>query len=317
MGLWRTMSTIISSSAPDRSAETRGLLYGFLGVAIFSLSLPATRLAVAGLDPLMVGLGRSLAVAPLAALLLWRSRTPWPKWSRIPAFALVVAGVIVGFPVFSAMAMTRLPASHGAVLLGIMPLATAMAGTLRAGDRPSLGFWLAGLAGSALVIGYAIKVGAGRPQPADGLLLLAVAAAALGYAEGGRLAQILGGWQVICWALVLAAPLLAGPVAWLVWRHGASAEPSAWAGFAYVALFSQFIGFFFWYKGLALGGIARVSQIQFAQLFLTLAASALFLGEHLDLTTIAFGIAVAVVLVIGRRMPVRRRANPSPPDTDR
>ena len=301
------MSTIASSSPGDRSAETRGLLYGFLGVAIFSLSLPATRLAVVGLDPLLVGLGRSLAVAPLAAILLWCSSSPWPHWRRLVPLALVVAGVIVGFPVFSAMAMTRLPASHGAVLLGIMPLATAMAGSLRAGDRPSLGFWLAGLTGSALVIGYAVTVGAGRLQPADGLLLLAVIAAALGYAEGGRLAQTLGGWQVICWALVLAAPLLAGPVAWLFWRHGASAPPSAWAGFVYVALFSQFIGFFFWYRGLALGGVARVSQIQFAQLFLTLAASTLFLGEHLDLTTIAFGGAVAVVLVIGRRMPVRRR----------
>ncbi len=317
MGRWRGMSSLTSSTSADRSTETRGLVYGFLGVAIFSLSLPATRLAVAGLDPLLVGLGRSLAVAPLAALLLWRSGSPRPTSRRLPAFGLVILGVIVGFPVLSAMAMTRLPASHGAVLLGIMPLATAMAGMLRAGDRPSLGFWLAGIAGSALVIGYAVTIGAGLPQPADGLLLLAVAAAALGYAEGGRLAQFMGGWQVICWALVLAAPLLAGPVAWLIWRHGASAGPSAWAGFAYVALFSQFIGFFFWYKGLALGGIARVSQIQFAQLFLTLTASALFLGEHLDLTTVAFGAGVAVVIVIGRRMPVRRRAIARPADARR
>ena len=113
---------------------------------------------------------------------------------------------------------------------------------------------------------------------------------------------------MICWALVIAAPLLVLPVAWLIWRHGLQAPPLAWAGFAYVALFSQFIGFFFWYKGLALGGVARVSQVQLAQLFLTLGASALFLGEHLDLTTVLFGVAVAIVLVIGRRMPVHRRA---------
>jgi drug/metabolite transporter (DMT)-like permease len=296
-------------SQPDRSAETRGLLLGFNGIAIFSLSLPATRLAVAGLDPVLVGLGRSLAVSPLAAFLLWRSRPVWPARQNIAALGFVILGVIVGFPVLSAMAMTSLPASHGAVLLGIMPLSTALAGMLRAGDRPSLGFWLAGLAGSALVIGYAVMRGAGIPQPADGLLVLAMLAAALGYAEGGRLAQFMGGWQVICWALVFAAPLLAPPVAWLLWQHGASAGPSAWAGFAYVALFSQFIGFFLWYKGLALGGIARVSQIQFAQLFLTLGASALFLGEHIDLTTILFGAGVAVVLVIGRRMPVHRRVS--------
>jgi drug/metabolite transporter (DMT)-like permease len=311
------MSNPAASARPNRSAETRGLIYGFLGIAIFSFSLPATRLAVAALDPLLVGLGRSLAVAPLAGLLLWRSGSAWPAWRRLPAFGLVILGVIVGFPTLSAMAMTRLPASHGAILLGIMPLATAAAGMLRAGDRPSLGFWLAGFAGSALVVGYAISKGTGLPQPADGLLLLAVAAAALGYAEGGRLAQFMGGWQVICWALVLAAPMLAVPVAWLLWQHGASAGPSAWAGFAYVALFSQFIGFFFWYKGLALGGIARVSQIQFAQLFLTLAASALFLGENLDLTTVAFGAGVAVVLVIGRRMPVHRRVIPDPANAGR
>ncbi len=302
------MSAVASPSPVSSAAETRGLLYGFLGIAIFSLSLPATRLAVAGLDPFLVGLGRSLAVSPLAGFLLLINRSRWPGWNLVPSFLIVIAGVIAGFPVLSALAMQSVPASHGAVLLGIMPLATALAGTLRAGDRPSLGFWLAGLAGSALVIGFAVERGAGQPQPADGLLLVAVAAAALGYAEGGRLAQRLGGWQVICWALVIAAPLLLLPVGCLAWRHGLSAPPLDWAGFAYVALFSQLIGFFFWYKGLALGGVARVSQVQLAQLFLTLGASALFLGEHVDLTTILFGVAVATVLVIGRRMPVRRRA---------
>jgi drug/metabolite transporter (DMT)-like permease len=296
-----------TSAEATRRAETRGLYYGFAGVAIFSLSLPATRLAVAGFDPLLVGLGRSLAVAPLALFFLWRGRSTWPPGNSLPSLAVVAGGIIVGFPVFSAMAMTHLPAAHGAILLGILPLATAMAGTIRAGDRPSPGFWLVRLAGSALVMSYAAYAGAGRPEPADGFLVVAVIAAALGYAEGGRLAQKMSGWQVICWALVLAAPLLAGPVAWLLWRHGATGGPSAWIGFAYVALLSQFIGFFFWYKGLALGGVARVSQVQFAQLFLTLAASALFLGEQIDHVTIAFGTGIAVVLTIGRRMPVHRR----------
>lgn len=302
------MTTLAGPSRIARTAETRGMILGFFGVAIFSLSLPATRLAVGALDPLFVGLGRSLAVAPLAALLLVLSRSQRPGAGQIASFIIVVAGVIVGFPVLTAIAMTQLPASHGAILLGIMPLATAIAGSLRAGDRPSLGFWLAGLAGSATVVGYAVIAGAGQPRPADGLLILAVVAGALGYAEGGRLAQALGGWQVICWALVFAAPFLVVPVAWLGWRHGLAAAPSAWLGFAYVSLFSQFIGFFFWYKGLALGGVARVSQVQLTQLFLTLAASALLLGEHIGLTTLAFAGAVAVVLVIGRRMPVRRRA---------
>ncbi len=301
------MSAVSAPSPASPAAETRGLLFGFLGIAIFSLSLPATRLAVTGLDPFLVGLGRSLAVSPLAGLLLLISRSSWPGWKLVPSFLIVIAGVIAGFPVLSALAMQSLPASHGAIVLGVLPLATALAGALRAGDRPSLGFWLVGLVGSAIVVGYAFVRGAGQPQPADGLLLLAVAAAAFGYAEGGRLAQRLGGWQVICWALVIAAPLLVLPVAWLVHNRGLQATPLAWAGFAYVALFSQFIGFFFWYKGLAIGGVARVSQVQLAQLFLTLGASALFLGEHVDLTTILFGVAVAVVLVIGRPMPVHRR----------
>ncbi len=297
-----------TASAPaSLSAETRGYLLGFLGVAIFSLSLPATRLAVSGLDPVFVGLGRSLAVAPLAGFLLWLSRSRWPGWNLLPSFIIVIAGVIAGFPVLSALAMRSLPASHGAIVLGILPLATAAAGALRAGDRPSPGFWLAGLAGSTLVVAYALTKGAGRPQPADILLLLAVAAAAFGYAEGGRLAQRLGGWQVICWALAIAAPLLVVPVVWLAMHHGLRATPVAWGGFAYVALFSQFIGFFFWYRGLALGGVARVSQVQLAQLFLTLIASSLFLGEHLGGVTIIFGVGVAIVLVIGRRMPVYRR----------
>ncbi len=301
------MSAVVTPTPASHIAESRGLIFGFLGIAIFSLSLPATRLAVTGLDPFLVGLGRSLAVSPLAGLLLLISRSRWPGWRLVPSFLIVIAGVIAGFPVLSALAMQSLPASHGAIVLGIMPLATALAGTLRAGDRPSIGFWLAGFAGSALVVGYALVRGAGQPQPADGLLLLAVAAAALGYAEGGRLAQRLGGWQVICWALVIAAPLLVLPVTWLVLSRGLQATPLAWAGFAYVALFSQFIGFFFWYKGLAIGGVARVSQVQLAQLFLTLGASAAFLGEHVDLTTILFGVAVAIVLIIGRRMPIHRR----------
>ena len=301
------MSAVIAPSPASPAAETRGLLFGFLGIAIFSLSLPATRLAVTGLDPFLVGLGRSLAVSPLAGLLLLISRSRWPGWKLVPSFLIVIAGVIAGFPVLSALAMQSLPASHGAIVLGVLPLATALAGALRAGDRPSPGFWLVGLVGSAIVVGYAFVRGAGEPQAADGLLLLAVAAAALGYAEGGRLAQRLGGWQVICWALIIAAPLLVLPVAWLTLHRGLQAKPLAWAGFAYVALFSQFIGFFFWYKGLAIGGVARVSQVQLAQLFLTLGASALFLGEHVDLTTVLFGVAVAIVLVIGRRMPVHRR----------
>jgi drug/metabolite transporter (DMT)-like permease len=284
--------------------EALGLAYGFLGVAAFSLTLPATRVAVADLHPAIVALGRCVAAALVAGAVLLATRSPRPDRTQWPSFAIVVAGVIVGFPLFSAVAMRYVPSTHGAIVLGILPLATAVAGAIRAGDRPSPGFWLAGLAGSALVVAFALWQGAGTLHLADLALLAAVATAAFGYAEGGRLARVMGGWQVISWALVLAAPLLIVPLAWLVAEHGLEASRDAWIGFAYVTLFSQFLGFFAWYKGLALGGVARVGQMQLLQPFLTLLAAAALLGEPLSTGTLLFAAAVVVAVAIGRRMPI-------------
>lgn len=207
--------------------DTLGLGYGFLGVLGFSLTLPATRAAVTDLDPNMVGLGRAVVAAFLAMTVLWTTHQPVPARRHWRSLAIVAAGVVVGFPLLSAWAMQQLPAAHGAVVLGLMPLATAVAGTLRAGERPSLSFWVASIAGSATVIIFAIVSGAGQMQSADVALLGAGIAAAIGYAEGGRLAQIMGGWQVISWALVLAAPFLAFPVAIAVLQHGLTASPTA------------------------------------------------------------------------------------------
>ena len=288
------------------SAETKGMAYGFLGVLVFSLTLPATRAAVAFLDPVFVGLGRSVAAAVLAAAILLLTRQRFPSRPQIKSLVLVAAGVVVGFPLLSAWAMTRVPASHGAIMLGILPLATALAGALRAGDRPSLGFWMTGMAGSALVVAFALGSGAGRLQIADLALLGAVFAAALGYAEGARLSRSLDGWRVICWALVLAAPFLAIPVVIVALAHGLSASPAAWLSFGYVSLMSQFLGFFVWYKGLALGGVARVSQLQLLQPFLTVLAAALFLGEKITATMLIFVLAVVATVAIGKRMAIQR-----------
>jgi drug/metabolite transporter (DMT)-like permease len=279
---------------------------GMVGVAIFSLTLPFTRLAVAELNPVLVALGRAVVAAVVAALLLWHSRAPRPSVEQIRPLLITALGVVVGFPVFSSLAMRYVPASHGAVVLGILPLATALFGALRFGERPSVGFWIAALLGSGIVVAFAVLQGGGGLHAADLALFVAVVAAAMGYAEGGRLAQTMGGQQVICWALLLSMPLLLPVTLWLGWRYGVSASPMAWLGFGYVSLFSMFIGFFFWYKGLALGGIARVGQVQLLQPFLTLIGAALIVGETLDLRNLLFALAVVAVVAVGRRTAIRR-----------
>jgi drug/metabolite transporter (DMT)-like permease len=293
------------------------MLLGLVGVAVFSLTLPMTRLAVADLDPVWVALTRALLAAlPAAAWLAW-TRAPWPTRAMLPRLLLVAAGIIVGFPTFTSVAMRHVDASHGAVMLGVLPLATALAGAWLAGERPSRGFWVCAVLGAVLVCGFALRAGGGVPQAADGLLAIAVIAAGIGYAEGARLAQRLGGPATICWTLVLSAPLLVIPVLWLTWRHGIQARPSAWLGFAYVTLGSQFLGFFAWYKALALGGIARVSQVQLLQLFMTLAFAALIDRVAPEPAAWLFGLAVVGVValqrVLGTVAPAARPHAGQPP----
>ncbi|MDB6137585.1 MAG: protein of unknown function transrane [Verrucomicrobiaceae bacterium] len=283
-----------ASSSAAAHPHAGGMLFGFLGVLSFSFTLPATRAAVASLDPMIVGLGRGVVAACLALPLLFLTRQRRPTMAQVRALAIVAMGVIVGFPVFSAWAMCHCDASHGAVVLGLLPLATAIAGVWRASDRPSPAFWCASVLGSLTVAVYALSAGGGAFRPADLALVAAVMSAAIGYAEGGRLARELGGWQVISWAVVLAAPVLIFPLSWLVWRHGLTATPGAWAGFLYLGLVSSFLGFFAWYHGLAAGGVARVSQLQLLQPFFTLAFASLFFGENMT-----FGGAVCAVLVAG------------------
>lgn len=289
-------------------AEARGMWWGLAGVAVFSLTLPFTRVAVAELNPVLVALGRAVVAAVAAALMLWWLRAPLPSRRQWQALAITALGVVIGFPVFSSLAMRDVPASHGAIVVGILPLATAVVAALRFGERPSRGFWLAALAGSAVVVAFALSQGGGALHLADLALFAAVVAAAIGYAEGGRLAQSMGGQQVICWALLLSMPLLLPATLWLGWEYGIEASPRAWLAFGYVSLFSMFIGFFFWYKGLALGGIARVGQTQLLQPFMTLVGAAVLVGEALDAAHFLFALVVIALVALGRRMPVARAA---------
>ncbi|PSS57028.1 DMT family transporter [Pseudomonas sp. BBP2017] len=290
------------------SRENTGMALGLVGVIIFSLTLPMTRIVVQELHPLLNGLGRALLAAiPAAALLLWR-REKWPTWQQIKGLSLVALGVILGFPVFSAWAMQTVPASHGALVNGLQPLCVAFYAAWLSRERPSIAFWGCAALGSALVLVYAMIMGAGQIQAGDLLMLAAIAVGGLGYAEGGRLAREMGGWQVICWALVLASPLLIGPVVYLALQHQGPVSAQAWWAFGYVSLFSQFIGFFAWYAGLALGGIARVSQIQLLQIFFTIAFSALFFGEQVEPITWVFAAGVIATVVLGRKT----RVHPAP-----
>jgi len=292
------------------SAETRGLIYGLLGVLAFSLTLPATRVAVPAFGGTIVGLGRAMVAAALAAVVLVALRDPPPPRRYWRGLVIVAVGVVVGFPLCTAIALRTVPAAHGAVIVGLLPAATAVMAVLRAAERPPFAFWLACLAGVVAVLIFAAAQGAGRPQPADGWLLAAVLLGALGYAEGGRLARDLGGWRVICWALIIVAPVLAVPVLIAVNDLGLSGSAEAWLGLAYVSVVSMFLGFFAWYRGLALGGVARVGQTQLLQPILTLGWAALLLGEPISGTTV-----LASLLVIGSVALTRRSWTSRPGQT--
>lgn len=292
----------------NNPGETAGLVLGILAVAAFSATLPATRVAVMHLDPFFVGLGRSVAAAVLALALLVLARQPLPTGRQIKGLLIVAGGVVAGFPLLSSWAMQQLPAAHAAVMTGLLPLLTAVAAALRTGERPSAGFWLASIAGSATVLVFGALSGGKELHMADTLLFAAAVAGAIGYAEGGRLAREIGGWQVICWALVLAAPFLALPFGIAVWQHGASAPREAWLGFAYLALVSQLLGFFAWYQALALGGVTRVSQVQLIQPFMTLTVSALVLGEHITPLMMGAAVLVVAIVAVSTRMSVARAA---------
>jgi drug/metabolite transporter (DMT)-like permease len=274
------------------------VLLGFLGVLAFSFTLPATRVAVEQLDPTFVGIGREAFAAIPAALILLLTRAKLPSRPQLRRLAVVAFGVVFGWPLFTAIALQGLTSAHSAVLVGILPAATAVAAVVRAGERPARGFWLASLAGLVAVLAFAASQGAGLPSTDDLLILIAVALSAIGYAEGGALSRELGGWEVICWAVLLSAPLTVPIAAVAASGSDMHADTDAWLGFAYVAGVSALLGFFPWYAGLARGGVAKIGQIQLIQPLLTLAWSAALLGEHVNGITL-FAAVLVVLCVVG------------------
>ncbi len=284
--------------------ENTGFTLGTLAVALFSLTLPTTRFIIDHFDPVFIGLGRAVIAAIIAAGLLFFSSANWPDKRQFYQLIITAAGVVIGFPVFSAWAMQTLPAFHGGIMLALLPLATAIVGVFIAHERPSVGYWLAALGGCGLVLGFALLKGSGSFQTGDFALLAAIISAAVGYAVGGKLSREMSGWRVICWSLVIALPFILIPALLTMPDKLKSVPWSAWGGFLYLALFSQLFGFFLWNKGLALGGIAHVSQTQLLQPFFTLAFSSLLLAEKIDRISILFAVLVVTVVFIGKRMPV-------------
>ncbi len=280
------------------------MLLGLAGVTIFALTLPATRLVIDELNPFFIGLGRAVVAGFFASLLLMLTRSPRPTRRQFKLLLLTALGVVIGFPVFSAIAMQSVDASHGGIVLALLPLATAFAAIWVSHERPSLGFWIAGISGSLLVAAFVLIQGRGSFQPGDIALLAATLFAAFSYAIGGKLSREMAGWQVICWSLVIALPFILLPALLTAPTEPLKLSAQTWFGFLYLALFSQLIGFFLWNKGLALGGIARVSQVQLLQPFITLAAAALLLGESNGWIGIVFCILVVLTVAIGKRMPV-------------
>jgi drug/metabolite transporter (DMT)-like permease len=287
--------------------ENLGLLLAFVGVVLFGGTLPATRLAVQSLDPWFVTFARAAIAGTAALMLLLAFRSRLPPRNTWAALALVGLGSAIGFPLLTALAMQTVPAAHGGVVVGILPLATTLAGTLIAHERPSTGFWLTAVAGTALVVTYAWwHGGGGRFAGGDVYLLLGIATGAIGNAYSGRLVLVMPGWEVISWALVFILPPSAAIALVLAPENPAALPAGAWIALLYVAIVSQWLAFFPWNLGFRLAGIARVAQVQLLQTFVTLGLAALVNGEAIDLETIAFALAVVVILMIGRTMRVRR-----------
>ena len=298
-----------TSSATSSRHETRGLALGLLGVVIFAMTVPMTRLAVGPaldpqLPPLFVTAGRAALAGVLAAIYLLAVRAPWPGREHRLALFVSALGTVVGFPLFLALALRRVDAMHAAVVTGVLPLATAIAAAIAFRQRPSAGFWLCAALGCALVLGFAVRQGSGTLVLADALLLGSVVSAAVGYVAGARLSARMPAERVICWVLVMSLPVTL-PAMLATWPpHPASL--GAWGGFAYVTVFSMWLGFFAWYRGLALGGTVRVSQVQLVQPFLAMLFAVPVLGERLDAATVGFALAVVATVFVGRAMPVVR-----------
>ena len=284
-------------------------MLGFVGMTIFGGTLPATRMAVSQIDPIALTSLRT-AIAGLCSLaLLMVLRRPLPPRALWPQLAIAMLCVSILFPLLMSLGMQTVDASHGGVVLGILPIATALVAVAITHERPRPLFWIASIAGAALVIAFALRQGGGTLSAGDLLLFAAVAVSSIGYAFSGRLTAEMPGWEVISWVLVIALPISLPAAALTMPSDLAHIDLKPWLGLLYVALFSQWIGFFAWNAGMAMGGIARVSQVQLLQPFITFALAASFNGETITWQTVLFAAAVVATVAIS----TRTRARQAPP----
>lgn len=290
--------------AGGRESAVAGVALAGLGVASFSLSFPATVWALAGFGPWTVTGLRAVLAAVFAGGALLITRASLPSRRQVPGLLVVAGGCVVAFPLLTALALQTASTAHSAVVIGLLPLATALWATVRGGQRPSRVFWAAAGVGAAAVVIFALTQHRGTPTGADLLLAAALIACAAGYAEGGRLARTMPSWQVIAWAVVLAAPVGIGVCALALTAEPLRATGGAWAGLLYLAAISQFGGFVVWYRGMALIGVARASQLQLAQPLLTLLWSVLLMGEQLPVAApIVAVVVLGCILLTQQRRP--------------
>jgi drug/metabolite transporter (DMT)-like permease len=288
-------------SSPALSRERLGLLLGFVGMAIFGGTLPATRIAVSAIDPMALTALRTAIAGLCSLVLLLVLRRPLPPRRLWPQLAIAMLCVSIAFPFLMALAVQTVDASHGGVVLGILPIATALVAVAITHERPRPLFWIASIAGAALVIAFALRQGGGALSAGDLLLFAAVAVSAIGYAFSGRLTADMPGWEVISWVLVMALPISLPAAALTMPADLTHIALKPWLALLYVAVFSQWIGFFAWNAGLAMGGIARVSQVQLLQPFITFALAAYFNDETITPQIVLFAAAVVATVAISTR----------------
>ncbi|WP_353202212.1 DMT family transporter [Polynucleobacter sp.] len=286
--------------------ETKGMLIGFVGILIFSLTLPVTKIAVLSFDPYFIAFGRATLAGALALAYLVILKEPMLAKADIGKLVVIALGVVFGFPILTTVAMAYGSSSHGAVILGMMPLASTVIGAIRFGERPSIGFWMVSILGAALVVTYALLKSSGSFTLVDVLLVLGGICACIGYVEGGELSRKMNPRAVISWALVISLPAnivfsyLTFDSAYL------NVGAFAWSIFIYLSLFPMFLGFFFWYEGLAIGGIVRVSQVQLIQPFCTLIVASILLGDSLTWMNVVFAVLVVSTVILGKRTLIKR-----------
>ncbi|MEB8258210.1 DMT family transporter [Enterobacter asburiae] len=289
------------SVSKNRSGLKSGWLSGLAGVIIFSGSLPATRIAVQEMDPFFLTFLRASIAGVLAIMLILFLRQTRPQRSQLISLIIVALGVVVGFPLLTAMALRHVSSAHSIVFLGLLPMATAIFGVVRGGERPRLAFWIFSVTGSLLVMGFALFQGGAISATGDLLMLASIVVCGLGYAEGAKLSRELGGWQVICWALIIALPVMLVATIETIPEGISDISLPVWLALGYVSLFSMLIGFIFWYSGLAAGGIAAVGQLQLLQPFFGLGLSATLMSETVSPVMIMITLGVLLCVIGSRR----------------